>query len=53
MIGERHPHARASMVRYLVDHFHEYAPARGTLLELTATDSSQQVRILASYALRN
>ena len=50
---EPHPYARAAMVRYLVEHFHDFDGARGTLLELVETDPSQQVRVLASYAMRN
>jgi len=50
---EPHAHARATMARYLIDHFYEFDGARGTLLQLFETDPSQQVRILASYATRH
>jgi len=52
-LNEPNPAARALMVKYLVAHLHEFEEARPTLLEMTATDPSNQVRILASYCLRH
>jgi HEAT repeat protein len=49
---EPHNEARALMVSYLVDHLHDFEQARSTLREMTASDPSNEVRLLASISLR-